>query len=189
MLNQIIFSHTGLSVGEIETINNLFLKNNFHVTENKIPDDLHSAGILELELPVSRDNDFFDFISIETWTFLIDIIKNIKKRRGKKNLKLKLTFDYYTHDLKSNELFFFKKIIFFLNQQAEIDFNKGLERIEIAIENISEILKRGIPDITKLGDKILRETNDNNKRCIDNDDDIILSIFIFDRMKRAWKNI
>jgi hypothetical protein len=86
-LYQIRISHTGLSTGEIEAINNLFSK--YGIDETKTDHDFDYASILELEFIKDNQTAFFDFISIDKWAFLIEIIKNIKKRRGKKGLKFK----------------------------------------------------------------------------------------------------
>ena len=75
----------GLSLGETEAINNLF--SDYYITENIIDYDFEFASILEIEFIKDKSIEFFDFISIEKWSILIEIIKNIKKRRGRKGLK------------------------------------------------------------------------------------------------------
>ena len=94
LLYQIIVNQWGLSLGEIETINNLF--KDYEISENPINQNVGYASTLEIEFVKNKDTDFFDCITIEKWTDLVEVIKNIKKRRGRKGLKLKITItDYF----------------------------------------------------------------------------------------------
>jgi hypothetical protein len=139
-LYQIRINHIGLSTGEIEAINNLFSKYTVH--ETKTDHDFEYASILEVEFVKDIQIAFFDFISIDNWAFLIEIIKNIKKRRGKKGLRFKTAITEVNKYNGSNgyydEPVILKKTAFLLNHRNDLDFNKGLERIEIAIENLTE---------------------------------------------------
>jgi hypothetical protein len=140
-LYQIRINHIGLSTGEIEAINNLFSKYTVH--ETKTEHDFEYASILEVEFVKDIQIAFFDFISIDNWAFLIEIIKNIKKRRGKKGLRFKTAITEVNKYNGSNgyydeEPVILRKTAFLLNHRNDLDFNKGLERIEIAIENFTE---------------------------------------------------
>jgi hypothetical protein len=140
-LYQIRINHIGLSTGEIEAINNLFSKYTVH--ETKTEHDYEYASILEVEFVKDIQIAFFDFISIDNWTFLIEIIKNIKKRRGKKGLRFKTAITEVNKYNGSNgyyeeEPVILRKTAFLLIHRNDLDFNKGLERIEIAIENFTE---------------------------------------------------
>ena len=157
-LYQIIVSQWGLSLGEIETINNLF--KDYNISENPINQNVGYASTLEVEFVKNKDTDFFDCITIEKWTDLVGVIKNIKKRRGRKGLKLKINIaDYFESgdpidvnvDIKNSEevntereveLLFFKRTIFLLGHKIDWEFIKGLERIEVAIENLTELSKK-----------------------------------------------
>ncbi len=161
LLYQIIVSQWGLSLGEIETINNLF--KDYYISENSINQDVGYASTLEIEFVKNKDTDFFDCITIEKWTDLVGVIKNIKKRRGRKGLKLKITItDYFESEdtidvnvhVKNSEdadtkreveLLFFKRTIFLLVHKIDSEFIKGLERIEVAIENLTELFKKVSP--------------------------------------------
>jgi len=141
-LYQIRVNHSGLSTGEIEAINNLFFK--YGIDETKTDHDFDYASILELEFIKDNQTAFFDFISIDKWAFLIEIIKNIKKRRGKKGLKFKTAITDVNKYNGSNGYYeeepaVLTKIVFLLNHRNDLDFNKGLERMEIAIENFYEM--------------------------------------------------
>jgi len=185
-LYQIKLTHSGLSIGEIETMNNLFSK--YLIYENKIDHDYEYASILEIELIKDRKISFFEFISIEKWTFLIDIIKNIKKRRGKKGLKLTITIteideDNHSDEDDCDELIVFKKIVFLLDHKDDLDFTKGLERIEITIENIVEMyefqksLEEQTANYKPTNDKIQNKSGESGLELI---------FFKFDESKRKW---
>jgi hypothetical protein len=216
-LYQIIVSQWGLSLGEIETINNLF--KDYDISENPINQNIGYASTLEIEFVKNKDTDFFDCITIEKWTDLVGVIKNIKKRRGKKGLKLKITItDYFESrdtidgnvhikngdDIETQrevELLFFKRTIFLLVHKIDSEFIKGLERIEVAIENLTELFKKLIQssiskDQYEKGryeyDKAeyyhsLRDNYDWTTG--DRESEIQMQIFLFDDKKRVWKNL
>ena len=188
---QIRINHTGLSTGEIEAINNLFSK--YAILEAKTDHDFEYASILELEFIKHNQIAFFDFISIDKWAFLIEIIKNIKKRRGKKGLKFKTSITEVNKHNGSNicydeEPVVLKKIVFLLNHRNDLDFIKGLERIEITIENFTEM-----DSFQKLQEK---EEQPTNNRPIEKDKTKYEEtegiegggsiIFTYDEHKRKW---
>jgi len=219
-LYQIIVGQWGLSLGEIETINNLF--KDYHVSENSLNQNVSYASTLEIEFLKNKETDFFDCITIEKWTDLVGVIKNMKKRRGRKGLKLKITIvDYFESgdtidvDVDANikngddvdierevELLFFKRTIFLLINKIDSEFIKGLERIEVAIENFTELFKK----ISQ--SSISEDQNEKNRHgygkaegynlSIRNNYDmpsgnrgseIQMQIFLFDDKKRIWKNL
>lgn len=217
LLYQIIVSQWGLSLGEIETINNLF--KDYYISENSINQDVGYASTLEIEYVKNKDTDFFDCITIDKWTDLVGVIKNIKKRRGRKGLKLKITItDYFESEdtidvnvhVKNSEdadtkreveLLFFKRTIFLLVHKIDSEFIKGLERIEVAIENLTELFKK------ILQSSFSEDQNEKNKHeyskaeyyhsLLDDYDgttgnresEIQMQIFLFDDKKRVWKNL
>jgi hypothetical protein len=216
-LYQIIISQWGLSLGEIETINNLF--KDYDILENSINQDVDYASTLGIEFVKNKFTDFFDCISIEKWTDLVGVIKNMKKRRGKKGLKLKITITDYLESgeaidtnmhIKNSddvynegkiELLFFKRTIFLLVHKTDSEFIKGLERIEVAIENFTELTKK-LTQSSVLDDrykmhsyeydkaKYYHSLNDDNYETRDNrENEIQMQIFLFEDKKRVWKNL
>lgn len=180
---QIIINHSGLSLGEIEVINNLF--SDYATYENTVDNDFEYASILEIEFIKEKKIPFFDFITIEKWTFLIEIIKNIKKRRGKKGLRFKTTIiDVCKSNNDNNEYSIVSKTVFSLNHKNDLDFIKGLERIEITIENIVEIY-----EFQKLKEKQrinnIKSTKDKNQNKDESNQENSM-FFVFDEMDRKW---
>jgi len=191
-LFQIIINQAGLSLGEIEAINNLF--SNYYITENIIDYDYEFASILEIQFIKDKNLEFFDFISIEKWSILIEIIKNIKKRRGRKGLKLKIIIidvdklNYKNNNENEeeeddNQEIIFRETSFLLDHKNDLDFIKGLERIEITIENISEIYEfqklkeEKETDNKKINENIKNRTDENIESSI---------IFTFNEINRKW---
>lgn len=188
---QIIINQAGLSLGEIEAINNLF--SNYYITENIIDYDYEFASILEIQFIKDKNLEFFDFISIEKWSILIEIIKNIKKRRGRKGLKLKIIIidvdklNYKNNNENkeedNNQEIIFRETSFLLDHKNDLDFIKGLERIEITIENISEIYEfqklkeEKETDNKKINENIKNRTDENIESSI---------IFTFNEINRKW---
>ena len=190
---QIIINQAGLSLGEIEAINNLF--SNYYITENIIDYDYEFASILEIQFIKDKSLEFFDFISIDKWSILIEIIKNIKKRRGRKGLKLKIIIidvdklnyknnnENEEEEEDDNQEIIFRETSFLLDHKNDIDFIKGLERIEITIENIGEIYEfqklkeEKETDNKKINENIKNRTDENIESSI---------IFTFNEINRKW---
>ena len=184
-LFRVIINHFGLSLGETQAINNLFSR--YNVDENEMEPDYEYASILEIEFIKDEKMPFFEFIPIDKWSTLIEIIKNIKKRRGKKGLKFKSIITEI-HNLENTDYdkpkTLKKNTVFVLNHKDSIDFNKGLERIEITIENIIEA------DESQKSQSSKQETDkgftkNTNQNEIVNDELNSIS-FIFDETKRRW---
>ena len=187
---QIIINQAGLSLGETEAINSLF--SDYYITENIIDYDYEFASILEIQFIKDKNLEFFDFISIEKWSILIEIIKNIKKRRGRKGLKLEIIIidvdklnykNNNENEEEDNQEIIFRETSFLLDHKNDLDFIKGLERIEITIENISEIYEF---------QKLKEEKETDNKKINENikyriDENIESSIiFTFNEISRKW---
>jgi hypothetical protein len=194
-LFQIIINQAGLSLGETEAINSLF--SDYYITENIIDYDYEFASILEIQFLKDKSLEFFDFISIEKWSILIEIIKNIKKRRGRKGLKLKIIIidsdklNYKNNNENEeeeekeddNQEIIFRETSFLLDHKNDLDFIKGLERIEITIENISEIYEfQKLKEEKEIDNK---KINENIKNRINGNIESSV-IFTFNEINRKW---
>ncbi len=184
-LFQVIINHFGLSLGETQAINNLFSR--YNVDEKEMEPDYEYASILEIEFIKDEKTPFFEFVPIDKWSTLIEIIKNVKKRRGKKGLKFKSIITEI-YDLENTEYdkpkTLKKKIVFLLNHKDNIDFNKGLERIEITIDNIIETDESQKSQSSKQEtDKEFTKNTNQNKAA---NDELNPISFIFDESKRRW---
>ena len=212
---QVIINHWGLSLGEIETINSIF--NTYDLIESEVQKNSSYASILEIEFIKNISDEFFTCIPIDKWNLFVEVIKNIKKRRGNKGLKFRLTITEYfeenqfqdptiiaeknigynTEDKESEiELLFFRRMIFLLGHKNHNEFIKGVERIEIAIENITElfnqtkkinVLLAESPLNKPISEEIASIRMKNEKEYTSLKTNIQLYIFIFDYSKRIWK--
>ncbi len=214
-LYQIIINHWGLSLGEIETISNLF--KNYELIETEVQKNGEYASNIEIEFVKNMENDFFNCISIDKWNIFVDIIKNIKKRRGNKGLKFKVIItDCFEDDGNNNhnlndyknsnedgnkkeveiELLFFRRIIFILGHKHQSEFVKGVERIEITIENITEAFNKNNEfEISEENTYVKKSTGSksyssqirSHKEFRHLKSKIQLYVFVFDNDKRIWK--
>ncbi|HEY6915640.1 MAG TPA: hypothetical protein VI413_13275, partial [Paludibacter sp.] len=79
---------------------------------------------------------------------------------------------------------YFNKAIFILNHKNDLDFIKGLERIEITVENLVEI-----QELQKLKDESNSSENNstNKKNHYGSENDKVKSIiFTFNEINRKW---
>ena len=178
---QILINHSGLSLGEIEVINSLL--EGYDSYQFNIDNDFEFASILEIEFIKDNEIPFFDIIPIEKWSFLIEIIKNIKKRRGRKGLRFKIIItEIFKINKNHPEPQILRRAVFILNQRNDLDFIKGLERIEISIENIDEIYR--FYQIKEEEEEKI--TNNKFKNDKDQDNQNKTRIFIFNEITRKW---
>lgn len=215
---QIIINHWGLSLGEIETINNIF--KSYDVIESEFQKSSSYTSILQIEFIKNVSEEFFNCISIDRWNLFVDVIKNIRKRRGNKGLKFKLTItecfeenqyeDKVTDKESSNfdtnntedeiELLFCRRMIYLLGNKNHNEFTKGVERIEVSIENITELFnqtKKMDPSLTESqpNESSSKKTKDNNGQVkndmkhLHSEANIQLFVFVFDYNKRIWKTL
>ena len=202
---QVIINHWGLSLGEIETIKNIF--DNYEVIESQLQKNSDYASTLEIEFIKNISAEFFNCMTIDKWNIFVDIIKNIKKRRGNKGLQFRLTItDYFEETQYQNEnvddkieLLFFRRMIFLLGYKNNNEFIKGLERIEIAIENLAELSNQTKKFFDSMEDSQTttprvkegyiqdQVTNQQNHRHFEAN--VQLYVFIFDVEKRIWKTL
>ena len=99
------------------------------------------------------------------------------------------------------ELLFFKRTIFLLVHKIDSEFIKGLERIEVAIENFTELFRKLTQSsVSKDHQKKNRYEYDNAGYYHSSNDDhewttgngeneIQMQIFLFDDKKRVWKSL
>ena len=155
---------------------------------------------------------FLRCISIEKWNMLVDIIKNIKKRRGNKGLRFRMTITEYieadesehpSNDDNSNsqigsnnsevevELLFRRRMVYLLLYKGDSEFIKGLERIEVSIESMTNLLSKSIRLDPPRNENKGKENTNIKYESIQFDlfHQIQLFTFLFDYEKRVWKNL
>lgn len=89
--NLIRLKHSRLSLGEIEILFNM-LSNPFDVSEEAVDVDESYVSMISIDLPIAYSRDFFKTFGMDRWERIKEVLKNIKWRRGKKDLQLSLRF-------------------------------------------------------------------------------------------------
>lgn len=121
--NVIHFKHSRLSVGEIEILFNM-LSNPFGVSEQAVDVEGGYAGMISIDLPIAYNMDFFKTFGMDRWESIKEVLKNMKWRRGRKELQLSLRFNGKPI------------VVFSLDTDDNKTFGKALETIEYQIDVI-----------------------------------------------------
>ena len=120
----IILRHSGLSLGEIEILFNM-LRDPFEVNEQiKEIIDEEYVSMIDLSFPIPYDKNFFKTFEMDKWENIKEILKNLKWRRGKKGVKLVLSFG-------NNPT-----VSFLINTKNDKIFGKALDTVEYLMDLI-----------------------------------------------------
>lgn len=120
----ITLRYFGLSLGEIEILFNM-LRDPFEVDEKseEKPDENY-VSVIKLGFPFPYDKSFFKTFGMERWEQIKEILKNLKWRRGKKGVKLTLSFG-------TNPI-----VLFAVHTKNDKIFGKALDTIEYLMDVI-----------------------------------------------------
>ena len=146
------FRYYGLAPFEIEVIYST-LKGSFEVSEEQLPTDDNNSqyvSMVEIEFPVPFGESFFQFFTMERWYRIKGIIKEMKRRRGKKGIKAFLNFCGIVPEIKS-------RLIFSLTNKNNRQFEMGIEKIEYLVDIVSlqlGVLPSNIKEITYAYDEV-----------------------------------
>jgi hypothetical protein len=128
------FFHSGISLAESETIYNI-LNKTFHVVEEDQEfqfKDSSMLGIVKINFPVPFCDPFFELFS-EVWFSLKQVLKDMKRRRGKKGLAVDFSFTGFIQ----NEEIYHTDIIFQINDVSQKEFEMATEKIEYLVDVVS----------------------------------------------------
>ncbi len=93
--------YVGVSPFEIEVIFKTLSK--FSLVDEKIlVEEPNYVSVLNIEFPVPYDEYFFQSFGLDSWQNIKDLFKEMKRRRGRKGLKILLSFSGITTDTNSN---------------------------------------------------------------------------------------
>jgi len=130
--DSIIFEYFGLSPFEIEVIYNILSK--FSAVDEEILDEESGyVTLLKINFPVPYDDNFFRLFGFDNWQRIKYIFKEMKRRRGKKDFKLSLSFSGST---ESNS-----KLVFSLTGDIGAQFEYALEKIAHMVDSINMKIK------------------------------------------------
>ena len=125
--------YVGVSPFEIEVIFKTLSK--FSLVDEKIlVEEPNYVSVLNIEFPVPYDEYFFQSFGLDSWQNIKDLFKEMKRRRGRKGLKILLSFSGITTDTNS-------KLVFSLTSEIGAQFEYAIEKIEHMIDAINIQIK------------------------------------------------
>ena len=129
-LNSIIkLEYFGISPFEIEVIYNTLSKF-LLVDEGEIlVEECEYVSLLNIEFPVAYDEYFFQSFGFDNWQKIKYVLKEMKRRRGRKRFKITLSFCGISTDINS-------KLVFSLTSEIGPQFEHAIEKIEHIIDTI-----------------------------------------------------
>jgi hypothetical protein len=122
------FYHYGISPWEIEVIYDT-LSRCFGVEEMQISsDDPQYVSMLEIRFPVPYNETFFQQeFTMDSWLKIKGVIKDIKRRRGRKGIKALIKFSDFGNNNNKNKKI---EIVFPLQSKGDRQFDMSIEKIE-----------------------------------------------------------
>ena len=134
-----VFHHYGISPWEIEVIFDT-LKRSFEVEEEQLqPDDPQYVSMIEIGFPAQYNELFFQMFTMENWFKIKGVIKDVKRRRGKKGAKIFIKFAGFGGSGAD--------IVFPLLSKVDRQFEMGIEKIEYMVDIVPTQLKT-VPPLT-----------------------------------------
>ena len=121
----------GVSPYEIEALYSSLTR--FSEVDEKKLDDCEYLSFLNIEFPSAYDDNFFQSFGFENWQRIKYIFKEMKRRRGKKDFKLSLSFSGKTD---SNS-----KLVFSLTGDIGAQFEYALEKIAHMVDSVNIKIK------------------------------------------------
>jgi hypothetical protein len=130
----VTFYHYGISLWEIEIIYDT-LNRSFEVEEKQLqPDDPQFVSMIEVGFPVPFDESFFQTFTMESWFKIKGVIKDVKRRRGRKGVKAFIRFAGSP------------AVVFPLLNKGDRQFEMGIEKLEYLVDAVPLQIKSIPPD-------------------------------------------
>src|SRR5918997_3448031 len=141
------FYHYGISPWEIEVIYDT-LNRSFEVEENQLPpDDPQYVSMIEIGFPVPYTEAFFQQeFTMDSWFKIKGVIKDVKKRRGRKGIKAFIRFAGFGNNNNNNKI----GIVFPLQSKGDRQFEMGIEKIEYLVDIVPVQLQVIPPDTEEI---------------------------------------
>jgi len=127
------FRYYGISPFEIEIIYDV-LKETFGLEEEQLEHvDEKIASVIEIYFPIAYDESFFTWFSPERWFKIKEVLKEMTKRRGKRDIKI--VFDFCGNMADK------PRVRFDLKSKNGREFELAIEKIEYMVDTINIQLK------------------------------------------------
>ena len=113
----------GISPWEIEVLYG-YMVGRFSIRQDEIePDNENFVSVLSIEIPLTFNDEFFQWFEYRRWEKIKAVFKEMKRRRGSKNaLKIQLGF-------AGNP-----RIVFILDSDERQWFDNAVEKIDFVLE-------------------------------------------------------
>jgi hypothetical protein len=146
------FYHYGISPWEIEVIYDT-LSRCFEVEEKQLsPDDPQYVSMIEIRFPAPYNETFFQHeFTMDNWFKIKGVIKDIKKRRGRKGIKAFIKFAGFGNENRKIA------VVFPLQNRGERQFEMGIEKIEYLVDIVPvqlQLIPTGTEEIWYLYDEV-----------------------------------
>ena len=152
------FSHKGISLAESETIYNI-LNKTFHVIEENQEfqfKDPNMLGIVKINFPVPFCDPFFELFG-EGWFSMKHVLKDMRRRRGKRGLAVQF---YFTGFIQNEEIFH-TDIMFQIDNLSQKEFEMAIETIEYLVDAVSaesvKVQQEGMSPVTYVYDTLRKK--------------------------------
>ncbi len=145
--------HYGISPWEIEVIYDT-LNRSFEVEERELPpDDPQYVSFIEIRFPVPYNETFFQQeFTMDSWFKIKGFIKDVKKRRGRKGIKVFIRFAGFGNSNNNKNI----GIVFPLQSKSDRQFEMATEKIEYLFEIVPvqlQLIPSGTEEIWYLYDE------------------------------------
>ena len=132
MNSMINLEYYGVSPYELEAIYNTLSKF-CGVSEQKL-EDCEYLSLLNIEFPVHYDDYFFQSFGFDNWQKLKYIFKEMKRRRGRKDFKIILSFSGISTDTNTG-------LVFSLTSDIGPQFEYALEKLAHMADSVHTQVK------------------------------------------------
>lgn len=127
------FRYYGISLWEEETLYDT-LHRSFEVEEVEVPaDDPQYVSMVEIGVPVPFGEPFFQQFTMESWFKLKGVLKDMKRRRGRKGVKAYIRFAGFSGSSV--------QVVFPLLTKGDRQFEMGIEKLEYLVDIVPLQLK------------------------------------------------
>lgn len=120
---EISLQYYGISPWEIEVIYG-YLNSRFHISQEEIEvNDENFVSFLNLDIPLTFNEEFFQWFDFKRWEKMKAVFKEMKRRRGTGNA-LKININFLGNP----------KIIFVIDTEDRQLYDNAIEKIDFVLE-------------------------------------------------------
>ena len=142
MVGPATFRYYTISSWELETLYDT-LKRSFEVEDAEVEaDDPQYVSMVEIAFPLPFGEPFFQEFTMDSWHKVKGVLKDMKRRRGRKGVKAYIRFAGF----EGGEA----PIVFPLLPKGDRQFEMGIEKIEYLVDIVPLQLKTAPPNADEI---------------------------------------